>query len=168
MAKAQPTLTSEELQVIYSILKEHEENPDESEEGFGYDDDYSEIVSSEKVRSIIKKIGKSLPDEYKDKVDKEFLRKKYSTFNNDVDAKVYATLKKSLEQLRAVEIEYFSMESAGLRKRKVDVYYTSARYTIGYCHLRHAMRKFRTSRIASAKLTDSKYKIPKCFDKNDY
>jgi predicted DNA-binding transcriptional regulator YafY len=60
------------------------------------------------------------------------------------------------------------MESAQFNKRQIDVYYASARYTIGYCHLRNAMRKFRTSRIASAKLTDKTYKIPKNFNKNDY
>ena len=30
------------------------------------------------------------------------------------------------------------------------------------------MRKFRTSRIGSAKITKNKYEIPKDFDKNSY
>jgi len=60
------------------------------------------------------------------------------------------------------------MESADFSKRKLDVYYKSRRYTIGYCHLRKDIRKFRTNRIASAKLTIDSYKIPSNFNKKDY
>ena len=60
------------------------------------------------------------------------------------------------------------MESAEFSTRKLDIYYKSSKYVIGYCHLRKDIRKFRTSRIASAKLTDKNYKIPKNFNKNDY
>ena len=60
------------------------------------------------------------------------------------------------------------MESAEFSKRKVDVYYKSRKYVIGYCHLRKGIRKFRISRIAFAKLTNDNYKIPGGFDKNEY
>ena len=60
------------------------------------------------------------------------------------------------------------MESAEFSKRKIDIYYKSRRYTIGYCHLRKDIRKFRTSRISSAKITNETYQIPKDFDKNQY
>ena len=93
---------------------------------------------------------------------------KYHTYNNSINQNAYSTLKKAFQQLKTVEISYFDMESAEFIKRDVDVCYTSAKYTIGYCHLRKAMRKFRTSRVASAKMTDKIYKIPKSFNKNDY
>jgi len=70
--------------------------------------------------------------------------------------------------LKTIEITYFNMESADFSKRKLDVYYKSRRYTIGYCHLRKDIRKFRTNRIASAKLTIDSYKIPSNFNKKDY
>ena len=60
------------------------------------------------------------------------------------------------------------MESAEFSKRKLDVYYKSRKYVIGYCHLRKEIRKFRTHRITSAKLTNNIYKIPEDFDKNMY
>jgi predicted DNA-binding transcriptional regulator YafY len=60
------------------------------------------------------------------------------------------------------------MKTAEFIKRNIDIYYTSAKYTIGYCHLRKAIRKFRTSKIASAKLIDKNYTIPIDFNKNKY
>ena len=68
--------------------------------------------------------------------------------------------------MKTVEISYFNMDGAEFKKRKLDIYYKSRKYTIGYCHLRKGIRKFRTSRIASAKLTDDNYKIPENFNKN--
>jgi len=163
-------LKTEELAAIYKIIKDYEENAPEDEEEF-YNDHYDENeepIDKKLLISILKKISKQLPEENKEEIDKDFLRKKYHTFNNNINEKAYAIIEKAFEQLRTVEIEYFSMESAKFSKRKLDIYYKSRKYTIGYCHLRKAVRKFRTSRIASAKLTDSHYKIPKSFDKNDY
>ena len=60
------------------------------------------------------------------------------------------------------------MESAEFSERKIDIYYKSRKYVIGYCHLRKEVRKFRTSRITSAKLTKEFYKIPEDFNKNIY
>ncbi len=169
MTNAELSLSSDELQVIYTILKEYEENTPEDDDGYNdYYDEYDEIIDKKQIKLILKKIGKNLPKEAKDEMDKDFLRKKYHTYNNDVNDRIYSALKKAFEQLRTVEIKYFNMDSAEFKTRKINIYYTSAKYTIGYCHLRKSIRKFRTSRIASAKLTDSKYRIPKSFDKNDY
>ena len=163
-------LKPEELAAIYKIIKDYEENAPEDDEEFynDYYDENEEPIDKKLLSSILKKISKQLPEENKEDIDKDFLRKKYHTFNNNINEKVYAIIEKTFEQLRTVEIKYFSMESAEFSKRKIDIYYKSRKYTIGYCHLRKAVRKFRTSRIASAKLTDSHYKIPKSFDKNDY
>lgn len=162
--------TINELKAIYKIVKYCEENAPESEEDIynDYYDEYETPISRKVIESIIKKIAKHLPAKDVEEINKDFLRKKYHTFNNNVDENVYAALKKALSQLNSVEIEYFSTSSAEFNKRKVDVYYTSSKYTIGYCHLRKDMRKFRTSRIKSARLTNSKYKIPNGFDKNNY
>lgn len=162
--------TAEELKALYKLAKEYEENvPDSDEEVYNdYYDEYEEPISKKIVDSILKKIAKYMPAEETEEIDKDFLRRKYHTFNNFVDEKVYATLKKALNQLQTTEIEYFKMDSAEFKKRMLDIYYTSSKYTIGYCHLRKDIRKFRTSRIGSARLTNSSYKIPKSFDKNDY
>jgi|SRR3989338_4416016 len=164
------TFTDEELKALYKLSKEAQEQaPDSEEETYNdYYDEYETPISKKTLRAILRKVGEELPPEEREEMEKESLRRKYHTYNNTIDQGVYTRLRKALERLRAVEISYFSMESAEFTKRRVDVYYTSSRYTIGYCHLRKAMRKFRTSRIASAKILDKRYKIPKNFDKNGY
>ncbi len=156
--------TDLELEALYEIIKGYQENSFEGNEYHGYDDQ----IDSKMIKSIQKKITNSLPKEIKEEIDKDLLRERYHTYNNQIDEKVYSALKNALQKQKTVEIRYFNMESAEFIKREVDVYYTSAKYIIGYCYLRKAIRKFRTSRIASAKLTDKAYKIPKNFDKKDY
>ncbi|MFH1052875.1 MAG: WYL domain-containing protein [Candidatus Woesearchaeota archaeon] len=165
--KKQTEFTDSELEAIYQLIREYQENSPEDDGGYYDYDDYEEQIDSKVIKSIIKKISKSIPKDAKEEIDKDFLRQKYHTYNNQINERVYSTLKKAFQELKRVEIKYFDMESAEFKKREIDVYYTSAKYTIGYCHLRKAMRKFRTSRIGSAKLTDKTYKIPKNFNKND-
>lgn len=151
MAKLE--LTSNEIKSMYQVLKSFEEglieNPDES-----WEQDYYEepLVDRKPLQVILKKIESILPKETKKDITKTFLRRKYSTFNNEVDEKVYAKIEKAFNSLKTIEISYFNIESAEFSKRKVDIYYKSRRYVIGYCHLRKAIRKFKTSRISSAKL----------------
>lgn len=164
------TLTNKEIEAVYKILKEYEENLPKTEEEIHVDyyDNYEELVDKKTFASILKKIYLNLSKESRKEIDKDFLRKKYSTFNSRVDEKVYTTIEKAFSQLKTAEIKYFNMESAEFSRRLVNIYYKSRRYVIGYCYLRKSIRKFRTSRIASAKLTQEKYKIPEGFDKNNY
>ncbi|MDO8460089.1 MAG: WYL domain-containing protein [Nanoarchaeota archaeon] len=162
--------SKEEAEALYKIIKEYEKNAPESDKEY-HDDYYNEYetpIKKKIIISIISKVSSFLPEKQKLEIDKEFLRKKYHTFNNDIDNRVYSVIEKGFSQLKSVEIKYFNMESADFSKRKVEVYYKSRRYTIGYCHLKKGIRKFRTSRIASAKLTNETYQIPKDFDKNQY
>jgi predicted DNA-binding transcriptional regulator YafY len=163
-------LTNEELESIYKIVKAHEENaPESNEEHYNdYSDTYEEPIKGKIIKSILSKISSNLPEEQKEEIDKDFLRKKYSLFNGEIDEKIYAVIEKAFNQLKTIEITYFNMESAEFNKRELEVYYKSRRYVIGYCHLRKEIRKFRTSKIASAKLTKANYKIPEGFDKNKY
>lgn len=156
--------TDAELEAAYQIIKEYQEKSQT------YDDynDYEEPIDSEIIKSIIKKTTQLLPKKSKLEIDKEFLRQKYHSYNNYINERVYSALKKAFSELKTIQISYFDMESAEFIKRNINVYYTSAKYTIGYCHLRKAMRKFRTSKIASVKPTEKAYKIPKNFNKNDY
>ena len=160
----------EELESLYRIIKEYYEKlPEDMDDWYNSHHDYEEEpIEKEIVFSMLKKIGILISEEEKEEIDKDFLRKRYHSFNNEINEEVYEIIEKAFAQLRTVEIEYFSIEKAEFKKRKIDIYYKSRRYVIGYCHLRKDMRKFRTSRIGSAKLTKEKYKIPKDFDKNDY
>ena len=163
-------LTKEEAEAIYKIVKEYEKDALKSDKEY-YDDYYDEYktpIKKKIIKSILVKTGSILAGKHKSEIDKDFLRKKYHTFNNEIDERVYAIIEKAFAQLKTVEIKYFNMESAEFSKRKLDIYYKSRRYVIGYCHLRKGIRKFRTHRIASAKLTSDNYKIPEDFDKNSY
>ena len=158
-----------ELKKIYQILSAFDENlivnPAEQWE----QDYYEEKIADKKgLKEIIKKIEKLLPKGEKLEISKKVLRRRYDSFNNEIDERVYAVLEKAFAKLKTVEIEYFNMERAEFDARQIDIYYKSRRYVIGYCHIKKAIRKFRTSRIASAKLTDKIYKIPETFNKNDY
>ncbi len=162
--------SDKEIVAIYKIVREHKENKPKTEEEihFDYYDNYEELADNRTIKSILKKLNGSLPLKEKEEIDKDFLRKKYHTFNNEIDERVYSVIEKAFNQLKTIEIKYFNMESAEFSKRKLDTYYKSRKYVIGYCHLRKDVRKFRTSRISSAKLTNDNYKIPEDFDKNAY
>lgn len=163
-------LTKEESEALYKIIREHEENIPKTEEEihFDYYDNYDELADKKTINSILNKIAILLPKEQKEEIDKDFLRQKYHTFNNEINERVYSIIEKAFDMLKTVEIKYFNTQSAEFSKRKIDVYYKSRRYVIGYCHLRKDIRKFRTHRITSAKLTSDNYKIPRGFDKNKY
>lgn len=158
-----------ELKALYQIVKSFDEglieNPSES-----WEMDYYEkpLVDRKPILTILKKIEEMLPKKERDGIIKDFLRRKYSTFNNEIDEKVYAVIEKAFDKLKTVEIGYFDMESAEVKKRPLDIYYKSRKYTIGYCHLKNAIRKFRTSRIVYARIIDKNYTIPNNFDKKDY
>jgi len=163
-------LNEDELISLYQIVKEYfEDLPEDMDDWYHDHGDFDEEpIDRKEVLLILKKLEKIIPEEDKEEIDKGFLRQKYHPYNNEINGETYEVIEKAFNQLKTIEIEYFSMGSANFKKRKIDVYYKSRKYIIAYCYLRKDMRKFRTSRIASAKLTKEKYKIPKDFDKNNY
>jgi len=162
-------ISVKEAKQIYQILKAFDEglivNPSEEWELDHYDE---KIADRKGLKSILKKIEKSLPKEDSEETNKTVLRRKYDTFNNEVNESVYRKIENAFNNKVIVEIGYFDMASAETRKREIDVYHKTRKYVIGYCHLRKAIRKFRTSRIVTAKLTNKGYKIPDNFNKNKY
>jgi predicted DNA-binding transcriptional regulator YafY len=155
------SFNQKEINLLYHILKTCEEEVPENPE-YDEEDDYGDYraiqIGKSDVRPLIKKLGESLSKLDRSFIDKAFLRAKYHPFNNEIDEKVYRIIEKAFVQSRTIEINYFNMENADFNKR----------YIIAYCHLRKEIRKFRTSRISFAKLTNKKYSIPKDFDKNEY
>ena len=163
------TLSAKEAAQVHQILKAFDEgliaNPSEGWELDHYDE---KIADRAGLKAIIKKIEKSLPKEKSEKTKKTILRRRYDTFNNEINESAYGKIETAFNNQKTVEIGYFDMASAETRKRDIDVYHKTRKYVIGYCHLRKAIRKFRTSRIVTAKLTDKDYTIPDSFDKNLY
>ena len=162
------TLSKKEAAQVHQILKAFDEglivNLSEDWELDHYDE---KVADRNGLRVIIKKIEKSLPKEESEKTKKIVLRRKYDTFNNEINESAYRNIENAFNIKKTVEIGYFDMASAKTRKREIDVYHKTRRYVIAYCHLRKAMRKFRTSRIVTVKLTKKGYTIPKNFDKNN-
>src|SRR3989338_6189720 len=142
------TLSIKEAAQVHQILKAFDEglivNPSEDWELDHYDE---KIADRNGLKPIIKKIGKSLPKEESEKTNKTVLRRRYDTFNNEINESAYRKIETAFENHNTLEIGYFDMESAEVASRLIDVYYKSRRYVIGYCHLKRAIRKFRTSRI---------------------
>jgi|SRR3989344_1892720 len=164
------SFNKEELSAVYKIIKDYQKDASEEDEEYydDYYDAYEKPIKRKVIRAVLSKINIALPKEQKEIIYKDFLRKKYHTFNNDVDEKVYKAIENAFSELKTIEIKYFNTKSADFSKRKLDIYYKSRKYTIGYCHLRKEIRNFRTSRISSAKLTTESYQIPEDFDKHDY
>lgn len=162
-------LTAQELKKIYQILNAYDQNlivnPSENWETDHYDEP---IADKKGLKQILRKIELLLPKKDAEESKKTTLRRRYDTFNNEISEPVYRKIENAFEGRNTLEIGYFDMEYAEVIPRQVDVYYKSRRYVIAYCHLRKAIRKFRTSRITSAKTTGKNYKIPDEFNKNKY
>ena len=159
----------QELKKIYQILNAYDQglivNPAENWEL----DHYNEPIADKKgLKQILKRIESLLPREDAEESKKTILRRRYDTFNNEINESVYRKIESAFEGNHTIEIGYFDMESAEVIPREIDVYYKSRKYVIAYCHLRKAVRKFRTSRMVSAKITGKNYKIPNDFNKNRY
>ena len=163
------TLSRKEAAQVYQILKAFDEglivNPSEEWELDHYDE---KIADRDGLKKIMQKIEESLPPEESEKTKKTVLRRRYDAFNNEIDESAYKKIENAFNNKKTVEIGYFDMASAETRKREIDVYHKTRKYVIGYCHLRKAIRKFRTSRIVTVRLTAKDYKLPDNFDKNKY
>lgn len=162
-------LTKSELKKIYLIIKALKEGqltqPDEDWELDYYEE---RLIGKKDIGDILSKLKLLLSEEERKIIDRMVLTRKYSTFANEIDEKVYLKIEKTFASRNTVEIKYFSLEKGEPIKRKIDIYYKSRRYVITFCHLRNSIRKFRTSRIVSAKITNKKYSIPENFDKNEF
>jgi len=161
-------LTNEEVREIYLILKAVEENqlvhPAKEWELDHFDE---RLINRSKINNILRKLRKSLSEEDARQVDQKVLLRKHS-LGGEIDEKVYSKLEEAFNRKRRVEIEYFSIEEARAIKRRIDIYYKSRRYVVAFCHLRGAIRKFRTSRIINARLIDEKYAVPNDFDRREF
>lgn len=161
--------TEKELQKIYNVLKALDEglitNPSQDWELDYYDE---ALIDNKGVKPILRKIKKALPKESFEEVEKKVLMRRYDTFSNQIDDRVYRIVNKAFNDKLRLDMEYFSMSKERAIARKIDIYAKNSKYIVGFCHLRHAIRKFRLSRIVNTKLTNETYKIPFNFNKKDY
>ena len=85
------TLSTKEAVQVHQILKAFDEglivNPSEDWELDHYDE---KIADRTGLKTIIKKIEKPLPKEESEKTKKTVLRRKYDTFNNEINESDYS------------------------------------------------------------------------------
>jgi predicted DNA-binding transcriptional regulator YafY len=78
------------------------------------------------------------------------------------------TLRTALRERRRIEILYAGMSRPEPTQREVDAYALVHRwgwwYTVGYCHLRRAVRMFRLDRMLELRLLDATFSVPPRFD----
>ncbi|MBI2937380.1 MAG: WYL domain-containing protein [Thaumarchaeota archaeon] len=166
-------LTVSEVRMTLMILRAFKDGlltyDDNDDEAWDLDKYGERLVNSKGVGGVIRKLEASLPKEEAKEIEKAVLLRRYSTFRNEVDERVYSSLSKAFENKRRIEIDYFSMERAEATRRSIDIYYLNRRYVIAFDHLRNAMRKFRTSRVMKIrKIGNDVYTIPADFDKKAY
>lgn len=163
------SLSSKEKMTLYRILRLLNEGllgyPQEEWELDYYDESF---ISRKEIKSLIRKLSESISKKELIKVDKEIMMRKYGGFSRGPDERVYAILEEAFDEEVAVDVEYFSPSREEVTKRKIDIYYLSRKYIVAYCYKREDIRKFRTDRFISAKLTDEEYTIPKNFNKKEY
>src|SRR3989344_8301155 len=98
-------LSTNELEKIYKILKAISEgliaNPSEEWELDYYEE---KLINKKDIKIILKKIEKLFPKAQLTNINKPLLRRKYHTFNNEINEKVYKTLEKAFNEQKTVEI----------------------------------------------------------------
>lgn len=81
-------------------------------------------------------------------------------------------LNTAIQELRCIDIDYFSMSRNALTQRRVAPYrlwYSKETfYVIGFCHLRQSIRLFALDRIDRLDITDEHFEAPADFDANAF
>src|SRR5690554_5248314 len=129
----------------------------------------------EPLNTAIAKIINSLPDSIKKVID-------------DLDAQIFfyhgafvdlsnykeiiQMIEKAIERCNCLLIEYYSLSSNQLSKRKIDpyrlVYKSGACYLIAYCHNRKEILLFRVDRVKDSKLIYEIFQKPENFTIDEY
>lgn len=162
-------LRQSELSAIYALVKLYLEDIVVAPGYHGEDntDEIYELVSKKELGTLMKKIKAVMGKTALSKSENVFIEAKYGDWNRTPDEDVMEKIEEGMNSKRTASMEYFSPDS-GISKRNLDIYAKNARYTVGFCHLRKEIRKFRNSRIMSIKLLNGKFKVPKGFDKKEF
>jgi hypothetical protein len=136
-------LSVKEAKQIYQILKAFNEglivNPSEEWELDYYDE---KIADRKGLKPILKTIEKSLPKEESEETKKTVLRRRYDTFNNEINESVYRKIESAFNNQKTVEIDYFDMASAETRKREIDVYHKTRKSEYDVVVPKHIKKEF--------------------------
>ncbi len=125
------------------------------------------------LENIFKKIRLSLPQ--KVTIDADWLHPRLSFIPEPapkIRTKVWKAVFNALNTNRVLEMEYLTPGTKQPKKRKLNPYhilgFKGEWYVIGYCHLRKEVRIFAISRILTARLIRTEFKIPEDFNIDDF
>ncbi len=158
-----------ELSAIYALVKLYLEDILVTHGYHGEDnsDEIYEPVSKKELRTLMKKIKAVMGKSALSKAENVLIEAKYGDWDRLPEENIIAKIEEGMSSKRIARIEYFSPDS-GVSRRNVEIYAKNARYTVGFCHLRKEIRKFRNSRIMSIKLLNEKFEVPEGFDKREF
>lgn len=84
-----------------------------------------------------------------------------------INSQFLSTIRKAIENMSTLYIEYFSFSKNEISKREFDPYYLEIQgncyHIVGFCHLRNEIRDLRVSRIKQLELTDKTFRRPDNF-----
>ena len=87
--------------------------------------------------------------------------------DSETDEEILALVQEALETPRSLRLRYHSFSSGETAERVFDPYVLEVRegcwHTIGFCHLRGAVRDLRVSRIEDAELLGDTFTVPRRF-----
>lgn len=164
-----PEFSQEEISALYVLMKMYIDDLIVAQGYHGEDnsDELYEPVSKKELRTLMKKITPLMDKTAIREAENIFLEAKYGDWNRIPDEDIMNRIDEAIKSRRIACIEYFSPDS-GVSRRNVEIYAKNARYTVGFCHLRKEIRKFRNSRIMSIKLLSEKFDVPEGFDKREF
>lgn len=95
-----------ELAAVYKILKEYDERTPKNDEDahFSYYDEYEPIIDGKMLSVLLRKAGNMIQSKEKEDIEKDFLRRRYSFYNNEVDEKAYAVIEKAFETMKSLGV----------------------------------------------------------------
>lgn len=129
----------------------------------------------EALHIAITKILNSIPSSIQKVVTDlgEQISYQYGPYVNLSDFRdIIQEIESCIENRRSIIIDYYSLNSNRLSRRKIDPYlfqyYGGACYIIAYCHNRKEIRQFRVDRIKDIETTGERFSRDESFDIDEY
>lgn len=126
------------------------------------------------VESALAKVERVLPFALRERLRAvvETMQLDEPVYEARVTGDVIANLSLANQQCRQVRLVYATNEAPTATERVFAPYavicHQERWYTVGYCHLRHALRVFRLDRVRSVTLLETTFTPPPDFDPVDY
>ena len=131
---------------------------------------YESLGMAKDALKIVRRILGKLPELSRsamENVEKMIKIVPEAAADSETDEEILALVQEALETSRSLRLRYHSFSSGETAERVFDPYVLEVRegcwHTIGFCHLRGAVRDLRVSRIEDAELLGETFTVPRRF-----